>query len=318
VLGVTGLRHAGTKVGFSNLGPEAAIGAPGGNCVNTAPGAPCLFSIVVATNTGLTSPDSSTYTNQFNFNVGTSFSAPLVAGAAALMHAVNGRLAPANFISLLRKTAAPFAAQSGTTTNVCRAPVIGDIQNQECICTTQTCGAGMLNTHAAVLAAQRPFAVASAPTLIDPGVTVSLNGSASFASDGRSISAYQWSLANVIGAAPSIADQAQAETTLQVAGPAQFTLRLTVIDDQSAQDATEMLISTSAFSPMPTPPPPAPAPAPAPRPAASGGGGGGSAPFALLVGLLGLALARRSIAVESAATPARAGSRETFRPDFRV
>ena len=29
VLGVTGIRHAGTKVGFSNLGPGAGIGAPG-------------------------------------------------------------------------------------------------------------------------------------------------------------------------------------------------------------------------------------------------------------------------------------------------
>ena len=31
---VTGLRHAGTKVGFASLGPQVAVGAPGGNCVN--------------------------------------------------------------------------------------------------------------------------------------------------------------------------------------------------------------------------------------------------------------------------------------------
>ena len=37
VLGVAGMRHAGTKVGFSNLGPGSGIGAPGGNCVNTTP-----------------------------------------------------------------------------------------------------------------------------------------------------------------------------------------------------------------------------------------------------------------------------------------
>ena len=35
VIAVAGLRHAGTKVGFSSLGPEVAISAPGGNCVNT-------------------------------------------------------------------------------------------------------------------------------------------------------------------------------------------------------------------------------------------------------------------------------------------
>lgn len=54
VLGVTGIRHAGTKVGFSNLGSEAGIGAPGGNCVNPGPpfsnANPCVFSITAALN----------------------------------------------------------------------------------------------------------------------------------------------------------------------------------------------------------------------------------------------------------------------------
>jgi serine protease len=36
VIAVAALRHAGTKVGFSSLGPEVAVSAPGGNCVNTA------------------------------------------------------------------------------------------------------------------------------------------------------------------------------------------------------------------------------------------------------------------------------------------
>ena len=200
VLGVVGLRHAGSKVGFSSLGPEASLGAPGGNCVNTAPGAPCQFSIIVATNTGLTSPAASTYTNQFNFNVGTSFSAPLVAGAAALMHAVNGNLAPADYITLLRESASAFATSSSTTTTVCRVPAnAADIQNQECLCTTQTCGAGMLNTHAAVLAAQRPFAVMQAPTSIATAVDVNIDGRGSFVSNGRAISTFLWSVANVEG-----------------------------------------------------------------------------------------------------------------------
>ena len=38
-LGVTALRHVGDKVGFSDLGPEITIAAPGGNCVNTGGGA---------------------------------------------------------------------------------------------------------------------------------------------------------------------------------------------------------------------------------------------------------------------------------------
>ena len=34
VIAVGGLRHAARKVGFSDLGPEIAISAPAGNCVN--------------------------------------------------------------------------------------------------------------------------------------------------------------------------------------------------------------------------------------------------------------------------------------------
>ncbi len=34
VIAVAGLRHVGTKVGFSDLGPQISISAPGGNCVN--------------------------------------------------------------------------------------------------------------------------------------------------------------------------------------------------------------------------------------------------------------------------------------------
>jgi serine protease len=52
VAGVGALRHAGTKVGFSNLGPGVALSAPGGNCVNTGAGQPCLYSIDTTTNDG--------------------------------------------------------------------------------------------------------------------------------------------------------------------------------------------------------------------------------------------------------------------------
>ncbi len=67
-LGVAGLRHIGTKVGYSNLGSEVGIAAPAGNCVNITPGSPCLFSLDTTTNDGLTTPGGSTYTNQFNSN----------------------------------------------------------------------------------------------------------------------------------------------------------------------------------------------------------------------------------------------------------
>jgi serine protease len=46
IIAVAGLRHVGTQVGFSDLGPEIAISAPGGNCVNITAGSPCLYPIL--------------------------------------------------------------------------------------------------------------------------------------------------------------------------------------------------------------------------------------------------------------------------------
>lgn len=282
VLGVTGIRHAGTKVGFSNLGPGAGIGAPGGNCVNTTitPSTPCLFSITAAVNAGTTTPGASAYTDQVqNFNVGTSFSAPLVAGAAALMHSLNSRLTPAQSIALLSQSAAPFPTTSTTTSTVCHVPV-GDLQQEECICTTATCGAGMLNTQGAVLAAQRPFAIAEAPTTINTGTAVNIDARDSFASNGRTITSFQWTVLGVTGATPTFGDATQALTTMQAADASTFTLRLTVTDDQGSQDTAEIAVAT--VTPPPTPPPSTP-----PSSSGGGGGGGGGGLDWLMLALLG-------------------------------
>ena len=58
VAAIAAIRHAGSKVGFSSLGPEVTIAAPGGNCVNIN-GGPCLFSLDTTSNTGSTVPASS-------------------------------------------------------------------------------------------------------------------------------------------------------------------------------------------------------------------------------------------------------------------
>ena len=102
VIAVAGLRHAGTKVGFSSLGPEVAISAPGGNCVNTAASSACLYPILTATDSGDTVPVGSTYTDSYNTSVGTSFSAPLVAGVAALALSVRPEMTPQEVTQLLQ------------------------------------------------------------------------------------------------------------------------------------------------------------------------------------------------------------------------
>ena len=167
VIAVAGLRHAGTKVGFSDLGPDVAISAPAGNCVNTGPGDACLYPILTAANRGTTVPiadtdGGSSYTDSFHISVGTSFSAPLVAGTAALMLSAQPSLTAAQVRALLQASARPFPTTGGdngdgTPVLQCAAPrPIGtpQVDQAQCYCTTATCGAGMLDAGAAVLAAK--------------------------------------------------------------------------------------------------------------------------------------------------------------------
>ena len=57
---------------------------------------------------GLTVPAVNSYTDQINPNLGTSFSAPIVSGIAALMRAVNANLTPAELIVRIKSSASAF------------------------------------------------------------------------------------------------------------------------------------------------------------------------------------------------------------------
>jgi serine protease len=160
VIAVAGLRHAGTKVGFSNLGPQVTISAPGGNCVNTT-GA-CLYPILSTSNSGTTTPVANS--NAFNYSgTGTSFSTPLVSGTIALMLAVNPNLTPTQVKAALQSSARAFPAQATTGVAQC---VAGDSAKPqlECACTTSTCGAGMLDANAAIAAVTTTSTPTPTPT----------------------------------------------------------------------------------------------------------------------------------------------------------
>jgi len=166
VIGVAGLRHVGTRVSGSSLGPEVAISAPFGNCVNTASGTPCLYPILGATDLGTTIPVGPTYTDSFNVSTGTSFSAPLVAGVAALILSVQPALTPQQVRVVLQSTARPFPTTSdGASVPQCTAPQFdissNPVDQGECICTIDTCGAGMLNAGAALTATAAGVAAAN-------------------------------------------------------------------------------------------------------------------------------------------------------------
>ena len=164
VIAVAGLRHVGTKVGFSDLGPQIALSAPGGNCVDIRPGAACQYPILTARNAGTQAavPNSSVFSDSFQISVGTSFSAPLVSGAVGLLMSVRPASTPSEIRTLLQQTARPFPTtggdnSDGTVVGQCLPPQLDatgkPIDQLQCYCSTSTCGAGMLDVGAAVRAA---------------------------------------------------------------------------------------------------------------------------------------------------------------------
>ena len=149
VIGVGGLRHAGTKVGFANVGSQLTISAPAGNCVTNSG---CQYPIVTATNLGTTAPVAFSTTGDYAGDLGTSFSTPMVSGVVALMLSVNKSLTPDQVSAILKATARTFPAATATVP-ACD-PNNAATLTGECACTTSTCGAGMLDAYAAVSMAQ--------------------------------------------------------------------------------------------------------------------------------------------------------------------
>lgn len=229
VIGVVALRNTGTKVGFSSLGPEISISAPGGNCVNSS-GA-CLFSIDTTTNLGTTSPGTNDYTDELNPNLGTSFSAPIVSGTIALMLGANPSLTPSVIISRLKATATAFPQ---TETNTCTAPGTAPISPSAinagpCNCTTSLCGAGMVNALAAVQSVVPPTITIHGNATTTSGGTDMLDASASTAADGGMLT-YAWAILSGGGTLSSTSSS----TTMVTAPSANETLvvRLTVSETQ--------------------------------------------------------------------------------------
>ena len=232
-LAVAGLRQVGTKVGYSSLGSEVAISAPAGNCPELDTTFLCSYSLITADNTGQTVPASSTYTDDFNYNIGTSFSAPIVAAVAGLMHGVNDGLTTAEFTARIKASARPFPPpESGIP--VC--PSLDSLTAQ-CNCTTTTCGAGIADAPGAVAEALRPMARIVKPAGTGAGQNVTLNGSSSDAARGRSVSSYAWTA--VSGSPVFVGATNGAMATVAVPERGLVTVRLTVTDDLGRADTQE-------------------------------------------------------------------------------
>jgi serine protease len=255
VVAVAGLRQAGTKVGYSSLGPEIALSAPAGNCVNTAPGSQCLYSILTTTNSGTTVPQTNTYTDQFAAaNLGTSFSAPMVSGIAALMASVNPALNSCQMTARLKEGAQPFPQVSAGETPQppqCHVPSgASDVQDAECVCTLdgKTCGAGMANARAAVAAALRPIAAVSISTRQGSAMLAATGSAAAL---NHTLASYQWRAISGVAVTAQGAGTATATVPLPSCGLA--TVELTITDDAGRTDAADVVLSpTGATSAAPT------------------------------------------------------------------
>ncbi len=252
VIAVVGLRNVGTKVGYSSFGAEATIAAPAGNCVVTTGGA-CLRSIDTVTNLGTTVPAANSYTNETNENLGTSFSAPIVSGIAALMRSVNNNLSPAQLVARLKSSATAFPAGAA---GVPTCPM-NDATSGECVCPNPAaggnqCGAGMVNALQAVKAAQKPIGVIVIPASVGAGSVFDASASVaacdtSLATPAAlSIASYAWT------ASPSTLIVSGAGTSKVTVNPAVGTLTLTVTDSAGNADVeTVHLTADSATSTAP-------------------------------------------------------------------
>lgn len=254
-IAVAGLRHAGTKVGFSDLGPEITIAAPGGNCVNTTTGSPCLYPIVTTTNAGTQRPlaGSSVYTDAFDIAVGTSFATPIVAGTAALMFGAQPGLSPGEVKALIQGTARAFptsGADNGpddsTPVVACVAP--GGSDQLQCYCNTSLCGAGMLDAASAAQAAKGIFArITTSPASPQVGSTIQLSGSGTLVGAGRSITTWNWAILNGGGVVSAFSGATNASTaSLQPTAAGTVSIRLTVTDDLGRSSSTDTSIDVTA------------------------------------------------------------------------
>ena len=317
VAAVAAIRHAGSKVGFSSLGPEVTLAAPGGNCVNVN-GGPCLFSLDTTSNTGTTIPATHTFTDQINSNLGTSFSAPIVSGIAALLLSRNATLSTRQMLARLREGARPFptSVADDPTVTACHVPVNNqDFQLAQCLCTTSTCGAGMANAAGSLDAAERPIAAIALPANVSAGQNVSLNAAASAAACGRTVASFAWTVVAPAMNPPAIVGANTSTATVIAPSSGSLTLLLTVTDNQNQTDSVEVLVEPNQVSttapasagttpcatpvtsgPTPSAATPSPSPNPTPRGGGGGGGGGGSIELTtlFLLGLLSLGrMARR-------------------------
>lgn len=302
----------GLKADYSNYGSAITLIAPGGDRA---------YPIWSASNSGTQGSVADTYAGK----AGTSFATPLVSATISLMRTLNPALTPADIVRLLRQTARPFVTVAG---NPSCAP---GQQNIACNCNTALCGAGMLDTAAAVNAARPGQLLANlvGPSVVAPGGSGRLDASASFNPTPSALN-WQWRVRSFTGSsAPVLTAPTAAATDVQFpAGTEAAQIELTVSNGAESHTILKNILSTQvtaaqadvlgallnsvAGGSLPTNNDPATRPdtsspgesangsagsgggATSPGGSPSGGGGGRTSPLLLLLLATGLAMLRRT------------------------
>lgn len=149
VISVAALNREGFKSTYSNFGERITVSTPGGD-----PGSSGSFQaggrwgsyvgdtgILTTFNNSPTTFDPSR--SWYFYLTGTSFATPIVSGVISLMLDENPNLTPAQIEDGLRRSARPHVQSS-------RIGVCSPSNPGRCICTTATCGAGILDAAEAV------------------------------------------------------------------------------------------------------------------------------------------------------------------------
>ena len=126
VMVVSAITQGGAETDYTNYGETVDIAAPGGSGLEAT-------QILSLSNDGLQSRANAV----LKFEIGTSFSTPMVAGVASLMLSLNPNLTPSQIMGIMKKTASSFPV--GTSDGARDCQVIN-------------CGEGMLNAKAALQA----------------------------------------------------------------------------------------------------------------------------------------------------------------------
>jgi serine protease len=245
VMAVGAVQANGLKTSYSYIGSNMALMTTGGH----GPIGNTTTRLLSTYNSGTQGP----FVNSYGYNAGTSFSAPVAAGIASLMLAINPQLTPDALIARMKATAHEHVSLSGSPS--CTANQLA------CNCNTSLCGAGLLNPLGAVQDAIKPAAVIAAVGLPGLGATVSLDGRASAAVGTPTIASYAWS--QISGASLSLPNSSASVTQVVLPNTAgTFIFKLQVTDTLGQIGEAQLYINIE---------PPAAAVS-----SATGGGGGGA------------------------------------------